>query len=215
MTTWLDQSATSMARAIRDGSISSGDFVAAHIDRLEAVNPALSAVVQLPADEAANEAVAADETPQGSEPVGPLHGVPLTVRYSISTAGVVTIGPIAGREGFVPRGAQAVSDIHSRTFNPHDPNRSVAASGGSPLGLGSDPGGSIRFPAHFCGIAGLCPTFGRVPHTGHAPFYFSSATTGVIGPLSRYVEELVLTLPVLSEEVMEISGCTVSGEQPN
>ena len=99
--------------------------------------------------------------------------------------------------------------VYGRTNNPYDLSRTPGGSSGgeaaaiaaglSPLGLGSDVGGSIRLPAHFCGIAGLKPTTGRVPSTGHWPLF-----TGLlgpmfqIGPMARYVEDLVLTLRLLS-----------------
>ena len=69
--------------------------------------------------------------------------------------------------------------VYGRTNNPYDVSRTpggssggeaaIIAAGGSPLGLGSDGGGSIRLPVHFCGIAGIKPTTGRVPNTGHYP----------------------------------------------
>lgn len=105
-------------------------------------------------------------------------------------------------------GAETVNEIYGRTSNPYDPDYSVASSsggeaaiiaaGGSPFGLGSDTGGSIRFPAHFCGVAGLCPTFGRVPRTGHIPPYFGVPDTSVIGPVARSVADLGLILPILT-----------------
>jgi amidase len=75
----------------------------------------------------------------------------------------------------------------------------LIAAGGSPLGLGSDSGGSIRQPAHACGIAGLKPTTGRIPLTGHFPFIgaMSDPRTS-IGPMARFVEDLALVLPILS-----------------
>ena len=67
--------------------------------------------------------------------------------------------------------------IYGRTNNPYGLDRTpggssggagaIIASGGSPLDLGTDTGGSVRVPAGFCGIAGLKPTSGRVPRTGH------------------------------------------------
>jgi amidase len=68
----------------------------------------------------------------------------------------------------------------------------------SPLGLGSDAGGSIRLPAHFCGIAGIKPTTGRTARTGHfPPFGGISDSLCQIGPLARRVEDLALALPLL------------------
>ena len=66
------------------------------------------------------------------------------------------------------------------------------------MGLGSDFGGSIRGPSHFCGIAGLNPTMGRVPRTGHIPPYGGAFDTARIGPMARFVEDLSLTLPIIA-----------------
>ena len=99
--------------------------------------------------------------------------------------------------------------IYGRTNNPYDLNLSpggssggesaIIAAGGSPFGLGSDAGGSVRYPAHCTGIASIKPTSGRVPRTGHFP-----GPGGLldaiwqIGPLARFVEDLALVLPVIS-----------------
>ncbi len=106
-------------------------------------------------------------------------------------------------------GDPAGNPVHGRTNNPYDVSRSpgyssageaaIIAAGGSPLGLGSDSGGSIRMPAHCCGIAGLRPTTGRVPNTGHFPRIGAlSDPRTQIGPLSRFIEDLALTLPIIS-----------------
>jgi amidase len=99
--------------------------------------------------------------------------------------------------------------VYGRTNNPYDLSRTpggssggeaaTIAAGGSPLGLGTDSGGSIRVPAHFCGVAGLKPTWGRVPLTGLFPPPLGiSARIRHAGPLARYVEDLALTLPILA-----------------
>ena len=75
------------------------------------------------------------------------------------------------------------------------------ASGCSAAGFGSDGGGSIRVPAHFCGICGLKPTPGLIPRGGHWPACIGpSAFTGVVGPMARRVEDLQLLLNVTSGE---------------
>lgn len=73
-------------------------------------------------------------------------------------------------------GSDTENLLYGRTLNPHDPTRTpggssggeaaIVAAHGSPLGLGSDSGGGLRVPAHFCGVATLKPTVGRVPNTG-------------------------------------------------
>lgn len=101
------------------------------------------------------------------------------------------------------------NDVYGRTSNPYDLTRTpggssggaaaIVAAGGSPFDIGSDTGDSIRQPAHVCGIAGLKPTSGRVPRTGHWPGYrglLESFTQ--LGPLARRVEDLELLLPILA-----------------
>src|ERR687893_1044684 len=99
--------------------------------------------------------------------------------------------------------------VYGRTNNPYNLRYSPAgsssgeaaiiAAGGSPVGLGSDSGGSIRQPAHNCGIAGLKPTTGRVPLTGHFPFISAmNDPRTTIGPMARFVDDLALTLPIIS-----------------
>jgi len=80
----------------------------------------------------------------------------------------------------------------------------LLASGGSALGIGTDSGGSIRLPAHYCGIAGLRPSKGLLPSTGHFPPDEGYPVLGVfaalnsIGPMARYVEDLQYSLPILA-----------------
>jgi amidase len=102
------------------------------------------------------------------------------------------------------------NDVYGRTNNPYDLARTPAGSSGgaaaivaacgSPFDVGSDTGGSIRVPAHFCGIAGLKPTAGRVPRTGHIPFLEFGACEAFtqVGPLARRVEDLTLILSTIA-----------------
>ena len=101
------------------------------------------------------------------------------------------------------------NEVYGRTNNPYDPlyspagsssgEAAIIAAGGSPLCLGSDSGGSIRQPAHCCGVAGLKPTSGRVPLTGHFPFISPTLDPRtVIGPLARHVEDLALALRIIA-----------------
>ena len=95
--------------------------------------------------------------------------------------------------------------VFGRTVNPWDVERTAGGSSGgeaaavaaglSPLGVGSDLGGSIRMPAHYCGVVGLKPTHGRVPLTGHWPQVLLGFMHA--GPLARSVEDAWLALSVL------------------
>ena len=99
--------------------------------------------------------------------------------------------------------------VYGRTNNPYDLDRTpggssggaaaIIAAGGSPLDIGTDTAGSIRLPAHFCGIAGIKPTSGRVPCTGNAlPTSGLLAPLSQPGPLGRFVDDLIYTLPIIS-----------------
>ena len=222
-------SATALARAIRERQLSSLEVVEAHLARIEGVNPKLNAIAQLVADNALQEAAEADAALARGDPLGALHGVPFTVKDWIETAGVICAAGSVERRDFVPRRDATVvarmraagaillaktSDGHDNAVyghpnNPYDLTRTpggsssgeaaIIAAAGSPVGLGSDSGGSIRYPAHCCGIAGLKPTNGRVPLTGHFPRINPLADPRTqIGPMARYVEDLGLLLPIIS-----------------
>jgi len=230
-------SATAMAQAIRDRRVSATEVVEAHLQRIEAVNPALNAVVQVAGARARLEALAADQALARGELRGPLHGVPMTIKDSLDTAGVISTGGTKGRATLVPgqdatvvarlRAAGAIllgktntpeltlsgetdNLVYGRTNNPYDLARTpggssggagaIIATGGSPLDIGSDTGGSIRLPAHFCGIAGLKPTSGRVPRTGHIVPFAMGAVDALtqLGPMARYVADLSLILPIIA-----------------
>jgi amidase len=105
----------------------------------------------------------------------------------------------------------ADNSLFGRTNNPHDLARTPGGSSGgcaaavsaclSPASLGSDLVGSIRIPAHFCGIAGLFPTPGRVPTVGHFPPTDGALAKGAsLGPLARTVDDLALLFDALAGE---------------
>ena len=98
--------------------------------------------------------------------------------------------------------------LFGRTNNPYDLSRTsggssggdaaLIASCGSPFGLGSDAAGSVRLPAHYCGIASLKPTSGRLPRTGHVPPAGGWVEAlWQIGPMARRVEDLCALMPIL------------------
>lgn len=222
-------SATTLARRIRDCELSSEEVVRAHLRRIEIVNPRLNAVVQLAGEQALEDARAADAALAHGQPIGVLHGVPFTVKDWIDAVGLpCTGGDLAFRTRMPAEDATVVArmrqagaillgktnvlvenPVYGRTNNPYNlaysttgsssGEAALIAAGGSPLGLGSDSGGSIRQPAHACGIAGLKPTTGRIPLTGHFPFIgpMNDPRT-TIGPMARFVEDLALALPILS-----------------
>ena len=98
--------------------------------------------------------------------------------------------------------------LFGATWNPYDQSRTSGGSSGgeaaliaacgSPCGLGSDAAGSVRVPAAFCGIAGLKPTSGRLPRTGHFPPAGGwIEALWQIGPMARHVEDLSTMMALL------------------
>lgn len=98
--------------------------------------------------------------------------------------------------------------IFGRTNNPYDLIRTSGGSSGgeaaliaacgSPFGLGSDAAGSVRLPAHYCGIASLKPTSGRLARTGHVPPAGGwLEMVWQIGPMARRVEDLWTMMRIL------------------
>lgn len=115
----------------------------------------------------------------------------------------------------------ADNSLFGRTNNPHDLARTPGGSSGgcaaavsaclSPASLGSDLVGSIRIPAHFCGVAGLFPTPGRVPCGGHFPPTEGALAKGAsLGPLARRVDDLALLFDALRGEENAHASATPS-----
>ncbi len=229
-------STAALAHAIRTKQVSSEEVVQACLDRIEEVNPKLNAVVQLVVEDALAKAREADAGVVRGEFMGPLHGVPMTIKDSLDTAGVISTGGTKGRATFIPEtdatvvsrlknaGAILIGKtntpeltlsfetdnlVYGRTSNPYDVTRTsggssggaaaIVAAGGAPFDIGSDRLGSVRLPAHFCGVAGIKPSAGRVPRTGHIyPFGGMLDSFQQIGPLARYVDDLALLLPIIA-----------------
>lgn len=229
-------SATELAKAIAARRASPVEVVEAYRKRIERFNPALNAIVTVAPDllDRAREAEAALTR---SDVVGALHGVPVTIKDTIASAGLRTTSGSRIRANYVPaedatvvarlKAAGAIilgktntsemaipyeteNPVFGRTNNPYDLRRTPGGSSGgeaaaiaaclSPAGLGSDLSGSIRVPSHFCGIAGLRPTSGRVQMKGHLPTSTGMLAFGAcIGPMARRVEDLSLLFSVLVE----------------
>jgi len=104
--------------------------------------------------------------------------------------------------------AETDNPLYGRTNNPWDLERSsggssggeaaVIGAGASPLGLGNDIGGSLRIPAAFCGITSIRPTAGRLPdHCAHGLPVGQTGIVSQVGPMARYVDDLVMGLRIL------------------
>jgi amidase len=237
--------ATQAAEAIKTGQVKSIDLVNNLLERIGNENPALNAIVTLDAETARRQAKMADEALQSGQAIGPLHGVPITIKDSFETAGMRTVSgfpPFANRipasdappvarlrqAGAIilgktnlptlASGIQTNNPVFGRTNNPWDLSRTPGGSSGgaaaaisarlSCLELGSDIGGSIRIPAHFCGIYGLKCTGGRVSGKGHLaspkpltiPKDWQILTQlASMGPLARSIQDLRLAFPIIAE----------------
>ena len=99
----LSKSATELGRMIRERKISSSELVDLCLRQIEAVNPKINAVVALCADRARAEAKAADAKTANGQSLGPLHGVPFTIKDSLETEGVVSTAGSLGLKSFVPK----------------------------------------------------------------------------------------------------------------
>jgi amidase len=238
MTELWQLGAIELAGKIRAGEVSSREVLDAHIARVEQCNGAVNAVVRLLTDEARAAADAADAAVASGDPLGPLHGVPCSVKENIDVAGwPTTQGVDALAEAIAPidaptvermRAAGAIpfartnlpdfglrvhtsSQLHGLTRNPWNPHvtaggssggeGSAIATGMSPIGLGNDIGGSLRNPAHCCGITSLKPTVGVIPMASAIPpedMMLSSQLMVVEGPMARHVADVRLGLEILA-----------------
>ena len=101
--------AVEMAKAVAAGQATAQDLVEAHLDRIEAVNPIVNAIVAVAADEAREQARRADEAVLAGSPLGPLHGVPFTVKANIDVQGhATTWGTPAFADAIAPMDAPVV-----------------------------------------------------------------------------------------------------------
>ncbi len=216
--------------------ISSRELTEHYIARIEAHDPTVNAVVVRDFDRALAAADAADQALAEGRDLGPLHGLPMTIKESYNVAGLPTTWGIPDfRENIAESDAEVVrcfkaagahflgktnvplqlgdfqsyNDIYGVTRNPWDTDRTPGgSSGGAAAALaagltglesGSDIGGSIRNPAHYCGVYGHKPTWNIVAPQGHAlPGMVAPPDIAVVGPLARSAEDLALALDVVA-----------------
>jgi amidase len=231
-------SATEMTARVVSREVSSRELVESCLQRLDAVNPHVNAIVDVLAESALAAASAADAALQRGERLGPLHGVPVTVKVNVDMAGCATTNGVSAFKDLVARedspvvanlrkaGAIIVgrsnapafsyrwftdNDLHGRTLNPWDARvtpggssggaAAAVAAGIGAIAHGNDLGGSIRYPAYACGVAGLRPTSGRVPAynpTQPRDRTLAVQLASVQGPLARTVGDLRLALAAMA-----------------
>lgn len=241
-------SAIELARKIKSGSLSSVELTQHYIDRIERYDGDINAVVVRTFERALDDAKAADKALAKGNDLGPLHGVPMTIKESYvmantpTTWGIPVFKDNIGKEDglavkrFREAGAhflgktnvplnladfQSYNDIYGTTGNPWDTGRTPGGSSGgsaaamaagfSGLEAGSDIGGSIRNPAHFCGVYGHKPTYGIIPLQGHELIPAPDADLAVCGPLARSAEDLALAMDIMAGPIeREAVGWTLT-----
>src|SRR6266404_704736 len=236
MKTFHYASIAEITASVRSKKLSPVEIVSAHLKRIEAMRPKLNVFVHIDADGARAQGRGAEDAVHSGAALGPLHGVPITIKSCIDVAGWPCAAGSLLRKDYVAqsdaplvarlRGAGAIllgntntpeflmayetdNLVSDKTSNPWDLSRSAGgssggeaaaiASGCSAGGVGSDGGGSIRVPAHFCGICGLKPTPGRIPATGHFPAGVGAFSwIGVVGPMARTIADVRALFEVMA-----------------
>lgn len=223
-----DHSLTELAELIRKREVSPVEVVEAHLQRVSDLNPGLNAIVTL--NPRAVEQAKFAEGELGGLPITikdtietqglrttsgsriradyvPARDAPAVAR--LKAAGAIVLGKTNAAEMAMDYNAD--NPVFGRTVHFSDPKLTPGGSSGgeavtiathmSPGGLGSDLAGSIRIPAHFCGICALKPTTGRVPGEGQFPPSTGPYSLGaVVGPMARRVADLRLLFGVLSNK---------------
>ena len=229
-------SAFEIAEKIKSKEVSSLELTKHFIDRIEKYDDKINSVVVRIFDQAIEDAKEAYKSLSNNQNLGPLHGVPMTIKESYNIKGQSTNwgipeykGNIAKEDGlavkrFKNAGAhflgktnvpmnladfQSYNDIYGTTGNPWDVNRTPGgSSGGSAAALaagftsleaGSDIGGSIRNPAHYCGVFGHKPSHGIIPSLGHELIpNVPEPDLSVCGPLARSAKDLEIALDIMA-----------------
>jgi amidase len=215
--------ATEQLRLLEGGKIAAAELLELYLERIDRLNPTYNLVVAFDRDRARATAREIDRARAGGEPLGPLAGLPITIKDSFEVTGMPTTCGLealrdhrpaedadavaqlreAGANIFgktnLPAGAsdwQSFNPVYGISRNPWNPDRTVGGSSGGAAGavaagftsfeLGSDIGGSIRIPAHFCGVFGHKPTYGLIPTRGHTlGDVLTPLDISVVGPLAR------------------------------
>ena len=225
--TW---SASRIAERVRSGRVSATEVARQVLDRIERVDPLVNAYATVDRQAGLAAAAEIDRRVARGEPVGPLAGVPFSVKDLVATAGMETAYGSHVYAGNVPaQDAQAVARLraagavllgktttpefghkaltssprHGHTRNPWafglSPGGSsggatvAVATGMAPLALTTDGSGSARIPAAVCGVLGLKPTLGRIPHENAAELFTNFICLGLS---SRTTLDLALALGV-------------------
>ena len=231
--------AADLAGLIQSKQVSSQEVIQAFLGRIAEVNGQVNAVTQVLEKEAMAAAKRADMMLAKGKVIGPLHGVPVSVKENIDVAGSSTsVGVAAFKANIAPEDSAEVANLrkagaipfartncpdfvvrwhthssaYGQTFSPWSRRHTTGGSSGgeavalatgmTPLGMGTDLGGSLRYPAQCCGISSLKPTLGRVAQSNYfaGPGSISNQMFGVSGPMARHVRDLRLAYQTLTQQ---------------
>ncbi len=234
----IDLDASAIAEGIRNKTFSIATVVDAFIAQAETENARIHAIVEERFEEARKEAIEKDRLLTSSDNVGPLFGVPVTVKESFNVKGMKTTGGLVHRKDHVAtddatiiqqlKKAGAIilcktntpalcfcqetdNKLYGRTNNPWNLKRTAGGSsggegallavGGAAVGIGSDIGGSIRFPSHFNGVIGFKPGKKQVPSSGHFPEEADPLQQRMAsyGPMGKSVRDMELVYSLIAD----------------
>ncbi|RQU80003.1 amidase [Burkholderia cenocepacia] len=229
--------ATELAKRVRQRDVSAREVADAVLDRLDAVNPAINAVVEHRPDDVRRQADEVDRAIARGDDPGPLAGVPVTVKINVDQAGFATTNGTRLQENLIaPADSPVVANIrkaggvllgrtnsptfalrwftsnrvHGHTRNPRNASLTPGGSSGGaaaavaagigPLAVGTDIGGSVRYPAYACGVHGIRPSLGRVPafNASSPERAIGAQLMSAAGPIARTIDDLSLALRVFS-----------------
>ena len=223
-------SATELSRLIESKEVSPVEATEAYLHRIDELDFKFNAYLTVCREEALQAARDAEKAIVQGNHLGPMHGVPVTVKDQLWSKGVRTTGGSRILADFIPdEDATAIANLKKagaillgkanltefaitgftqRYSPPRNPWNLDMYTGGSSSGsgaataaflcatsLGEDTGGSIRFPATWCGLAGLRPSWGRVSRYGVMRGVWSM---DAVGPISRTVEDAAITLGAIA-----------------
>lgn len=212
----VEQSATQMASAIRLRQVSSYELISAHLEQIQRVNPHINAAVQIFAETALEEALAADEKLASAADVGPLHGVPFSIKDSIDVRGTRTTAgtwghrdaPVADQDatlvrrlresGAIPIAKTNLPDllfayetdnlIFGRTNNPYDLERTPGGSSGGESALIAACGSPLGLGSDAAGSVRIPAAFCGI--TSIKPTSGRLARTGHVPPAGGWIDAL-------------------------
>ncbi|TFK29470.1 general amidase [Coprinopsis marcescibilis] len=220
-----------LLKKIREGEWSAVEVTLAYSKRAMVAHQLVNCLTEIFIEEALKRAQALDDhLKRTGQVVGPLHGLPVSLKDQVNLKGIESTMGYASWIGDYPERNAVLADIleslgavfyvktnvaqtlmwvetynhiFGRTVNPH--NRSLTSGGssggegalvamlGSPLGIGSDVGGSIRIPAGFCGVYGLRPSYSRVPYSNcRNSLEGQDSVLSVMGPIAPSISAIKL-----------------------